>query len=250
MNTLCLNFFFRISFICFVALFVFYSSSVTQRIMIDSEEDYQMDDSDPCSTNKITILLAGFLSASLILFSMIPCFCGGYERTPSRGWLTSSLVVAYITYLTFSAVFAQVNIDIVARYGENGEFTYPDGSVVTEAGFKTSNFSIRKHHSDWFIRMLSFNWSVGCGKLIDLLETHYKCIETCFSLSDTIYDFLLDTRFEETAEALNTPCGKSSDIETIISTFQRIYNALAVVVALLLTIYSAMNSSNITSKHI
>ena len=86
--------------------------------------------------------------------------------------------------------------------------------------------------------------------MIDLLETLYKCIETCFSLSDTIYDFLLDTRFEDTAEALNTPCGKSSDIETIISTFQRIYNALAVVVALLLTIYSAMNSSNITSKHI
>jgi len=107
--------------------------------MIDSEEDDLMDNSDPCSTNKITILLAGFLSTSLILFSMIPCFCGGYERTPSRGWLTSSLVVAYITYLTFSAVFAQVNIDIVDRYGENGEFTYPDGTVVTEDGSQTGS---------------------------------------------------------------------------------------------------------------
>ena len=123
-------------------MFAFYSSSVTQRIMIDSEEDYLMDNSDPCSTNKITILLAGFLSASLVLFSMIPCFCGGYERTPSRGWLTSSLVVAYITYLTFSAVFAQVNIDIVGRYGENGEFTYPDGTVVTEEGFQIKSCAV------------------------------------------------------------------------------------------------------------
>ena len=71
----------------------------------------------------------------------------------------------------------------------------------------------------------------------------------CFSLTDTVYDYLLDTTFKDKAEALNTPCGKSEDIDTIISAFQKIYNALAVIMALLLTIYSAMNSSNITSKY-
>ena len=71
----------------------------------------------------------------------------------------------------------------------------------------------------------------------------------CFSLTDTVYDYLLDTTFKDKAIALNTPCGKSKDIDTIISAFQKIYNALAVIMALLLTIYSAMNSSNITSKY-
>ena len=49
------------------------------------------------------------------------------------GWTTlKALICAYICYLTFSAINAQVNVDIVAGYGRNGSFTFSNGTVVKE----------------------------------------------------------------------------------------------------------------------
>ena len=47
-----------------------------------------------------------------------------------------------------------------------------------------------------------------------------------------------------------TPCGKTDLMKTSLSYFQKIYNFSAVILALLLTIYSAMNSSEATETNI
>ena len=163
------------------------------------------------------ILLSGFLCASLIIFSLIPCFCGGYRRTPSRGILTSALISSYICYLTFSAINAQSNVNIVTSYGNI------QNETTGELGYEFSNGTVA-----------------------------YECVESCFSLSPSFLEWLdglnLPAAVQERINKLGLACNKTLDVETLMTQFQRIYNTFAIVFTLVLTIYSAMASTKATTS--
>jgi len=156
------------------------------------------------------ILLSGFLSATLVILSLIPCFCGGYDRTPSRGILTSALISSYICYLTFSAINAQVNINIVDAYGNGTSYDFKNGSAVE-------------------------NCVENCFSLSPTFNIWLKGLE----LPDGV---------QERIDKLGWACNKTLDIETLITQFQRFYNTFAIVFTLVLTIYSAMASTKATTQ--
>ena len=53
---------------------------------------------------------------------------------------------------------------------------------------------------------------------------------------------------QDRIDKLGLACNITRDIETVITQFQKIYNAFAIIFTLVLTIYSAMSSSAATAR--